>query len=130
LRDELGFHGVVVSDDLEMRAIADHHQVPEAAVSAIGAGCDAVLVCSGDLDRQVAVLEGLIRAVETEMLSLKRVEDAMSRGRRLKERMLAMEPRSLSPLAPDWRPPAPTALRDLLGCGEHQAVAAEMAAYV
>lgn len=129
LRNELGFEGVVISDDLEMRAIADHHKAPDAAVAAIGAGCDAVLLCAGDLDRHAAVLEGLIHAVESETLSLKRVEEAMTRNRRLKERMLTMAPRTLSPLAPDWTPPTIAALRDLLGCGEHQAVAAEMAEY-
>ena len=130
LRDELDFHGVIISDDLEMRAIADRHQTPDAAVAAIGAGCDAVLLCAGDLDRQAAVIETLIRAVESETLSLKRVEDAMAQNRRLKERMLTMAPRTLSPLDPQWKPPTMAALRDLLGCGEHQAVAAEMAEYV
>jgi hypothetical protein len=63
-------------------------------------------------------------------LSLKRVEDAMAQNRRLKERMLTMAPRTLSPLDPQWKPPTIAALRDVLGCGEHQAVAAEMAEYV
>jgi len=130
LRDELGFQGVIVSDDLEMRAIADHHAAPDAAVAAIGAGCDTVLLCAGDLGRHAAVLEGLIRAVESETLALTRVEDAMARNRRLKERMLTMTPRTLSPLAPDWKPATTASLRDLLGCGEHQAIAAEMAEYV
>lgn len=129
LRDELGFQGVIISDDLEMRAIADHHTAPDAAVAAIGAGCDAVLLCAANLDRHAAVLEGLIRAVESEALALKRVEDAMNRNRRLKERMLTMTPRPMSPLAPDWKPPSAASLQDLLGCGEHQAVAAEMAQY-
>ena len=45
LRDELGFTGVIVSDDLEMKAIANSYTPGEAAVAAIAAGCDAVLMC-------------------------------------------------------------------------------------
>jgi beta-N-acetylhexosaminidase len=45
LRGRLGFRGVVVSDDLEMRAVADHYAVGEAAVTAMRAGSDIVLVC-------------------------------------------------------------------------------------
>lgn len=45
LRDEIGFAGVLFSDDLEMGAIANHHDIEEAAVMAVLAGCDALLVC-------------------------------------------------------------------------------------
>ena len=45
LRGELGYRGVVVSDDLDMKAIADHIGVAESAVGAIEAGCDALLLC-------------------------------------------------------------------------------------
>ena len=46
LRDELGYQGVVLSDDLEMKAIADHYGIEQAACMAIEAGCDSLLVCS------------------------------------------------------------------------------------
>jgi beta-N-acetylhexosaminidase len=46
LRHELGFDGVVISDDLEMKAIADRYGYGDAAVRAIEAGCDVLLVCS------------------------------------------------------------------------------------
>jgi beta-N-acetylhexosaminidase len=45
LRGRLGFRGAVVSDDLEMRAIADHWGIGDAAVRAVQAGSDIVLVC-------------------------------------------------------------------------------------
>ena len=65
LRDELGFEGVILSDDLEMKAVSAQYPVPDAAVEAIRAGCDAVLVCSGDIDLQGRTLEALVRAVES-----------------------------------------------------------------
>jgi beta-N-acetylhexosaminidase len=46
LRGELGFGGLVWSDDLEMKAITERWGVGEAACAAIEAGCDAVLICS------------------------------------------------------------------------------------
>ena len=46
LRDQLGFRGVVVSDDLQMRAVSDRRAVPEAAVAALAAGVDWLLVCN------------------------------------------------------------------------------------
>jgi len=54
LRQELGFEGVIFSDDLEMKAIANHHTVPSAAVLSLAAGCDGILICSGDHDSQAA----------------------------------------------------------------------------
>jgi beta-N-acetylhexosaminidase len=45
LREQLRYDGLVVSDDLEMKAIADHWTAGEAAIEAIRAGCDLVLIC-------------------------------------------------------------------------------------
>ena len=64
LRRELRFEGVILSDDLEMKAVANEYAVPISAVMAIEAGCDGVLICSGDHAAQVAALEALIHAVE------------------------------------------------------------------
>jgi beta-N-acetylhexosaminidase len=46
LRGALGFKGLIISDDLEMKAISGHLGVPDAACQAIAAGCDALLICS------------------------------------------------------------------------------------
>ena len=77
LREELGFQGVILSDDLEMKAIAKTYTVPDAAVEAIAAGCDGLLVCSGDVDVQAATLEALVHAVEEQKIPYKRLEDAL-----------------------------------------------------
>ena len=77
LRDELRFEGVILSDDLEMKAIAKTYTVPDAAVQAIAAGCDGLLICSGDVDVQAATLEALVHAVEQERIPYKRLEDAL-----------------------------------------------------
>ncbi|MEO8678725.1 MAG: beta-N-acetylhexosaminidase [Vicinamibacterales bacterium] len=122
LRDELHYDGVILSDDLEMKAVSARYEVPEAAVEAIRAGCDAVLVCSGDIDLQGRTLEALVRSVESGRIPATRVDDAFARLRRVKERFLM------------GNRPAPRArlreMRSILGREEHQVVAAEMAAFL
>jgi beta-N-acetylhexosaminidase len=122
LREELGFEGVILSDDLEMKAVSTRYAVPDAAVDAIRAGCDGLLVCSGDVDLQARTLEALVRAVEAGAISTKRYDDAFARLKRAKERFLIHE-----------RPDAAArirALRGVLGREEHRLVAAEMAAFL
>src|ERR671938_1601355 len=46
LREELGYEGLVVTDDLEMGAIAKHYEIEESALRAILAGEDMILVCA------------------------------------------------------------------------------------
>src|SRR5437764_8530557 len=122
LRNELGFQGVILSDDLEMKAIANNYEVPEAAVMAIEAGCDGVLICSADYDTQAETVEALVRAVETARLPYARVEDALKRQQRAKERFLGA--------AMVARPAKDKALRQVLGREEHRAVADEMARFL
>ena len=119
LKRELGYDGLVLSDDLEMKAISGRYGMPEATVAAIAAGCDAVLMCGADQDIQARALEAVIRATEEEELPFTRVEDALARHRRVKERFLA---RRVQPLSG-------AQLRAALGRDEHQAVAAEMARF-
>lgn len=119
LREELGFDGVIVGDDLEMKAVSARMDVAEAAVQAVAAGCDGLLVCSGDVERQASVLEALVHAVEEGRVPVKRVEDALARQRRAKERFLAV------PTAA-----ARTPWRQVIGCDAHRRIAHEMAQYL
>jgi beta-N-acetylhexosaminidase len=121
LREELGYRGIIFSDDLEMKAVAREYQVPSAAVMALEAGCDGVLICSGDHETQAAALEEIVHAIEDERLPVTLIEDALKRHRRAKERFLS-SPRSM-------RPANRSALRQLLGSDEHQAIADTMARF-
>jgi beta-N-acetylhexosaminidase len=120
LKKKLGYAGLVLSDDLEMKAISGRYGHSDATVLAIEAGCDAVLMCAPKPQEQFEALEAIIHAVEQQRLPLKRVEDALARHRRVKELFLA------------GRRPKPSSgasLRSVLGRDEHQAVAAEMARF-
>jgi beta-N-acetylhexosaminidase len=121
LRDELHYDGVILSDDLEMKAIANTYSVPDAAVQAIAAGCDGVLICSGNLAAHAETLEALVHAVEDKRLPWARVEDALKRQRRAKEHFLT---------APVTMPGRRATLRQVLGCDEHQRVAEEMSRFL
>jgi beta-N-acetylhexosaminidase len=121
LRDELGFNGVIVSDDLEMKAIANAYMPGDAAVAAINAGCDTLLMGglgSGGIELQMQALEAIIHAVEDERLPIKRVEAALERNRYAKERFLR-----------DWRPPTAAELRAVIGSDQHRAISEQMAAF-
>jgi beta-N-acetylhexosaminidase len=122
LREELGYAGVILSDDLEMKAVSARTPVPRAAVQAVKAGCDGLLVCSGDVDLQAATLEALVKAVESGEIPQKRIDDAMTRLRRAKEEFLARERPKMSARLKE--------LRTVIGQDEHQAIAAEMAAFL
>jgi beta-N-acetylhexosaminidase len=119
LREELAFPGVILSDDLEMKALANTRRVPEAAVEAIAAGCDALLVCSGDVDLQAATLEALVHAVEDGRIAYPQLDDSLKRLRRAKERFLG------APVAAGTG----ARLRHVLGCDAHQRVAEEMSRF-
>lgn len=86
LKGELGFDGMVVSDDLGMNAVAATWPTPEAMVASLEAGCDVVLLCNSTLDDQVAAFEAVIRAAESGRLSQTRIDDALARQRRVKTR--------------------------------------------
>ena len=118
LRGELGFDGLVFTDDMDMKAISLRFEPGEAAARAVTAGCDAVLQCGGDMDRVAAVLEGLVRAMEDESLPDARVDDALRRHAALKARYLSDQARRHAPAAPS--------LREVIGSAEHALVAEQM----
>ncbi len=78
LRGELGYAGCVVTDDLDMRAVADEHSCEEAAVKALGAGCDVALVC-GTEDAAPRMHGAILQAVRRGVLSEERVREASGR---------------------------------------------------
>ena len=117
LKQTLGFQGVVISDDLGMKAVSATMSPGEASVAAVAAGCDAVLLCNHTIDEQVDALEALIRAAESGAILPTRIDDALKRQHAAKVRMMTGLKRS------------PVAL-DVVGCAAHQDVATEMATWL
>lgn len=70
IREEIGFDGVLVSDDLAMKALGG---TPEARVAAaLSAGCDIALHCAGDLDTNRAILASAPRIAASGLARLAR----------------------------------------------------------
>ena len=78
LREELGYEGLVVTDDLEMGAIAKHCEIEEAALRAILAGEDMILVCARpDIIRRA--YDALLKAAQSGELSRGRITASLRR---------------------------------------------------
>jgi beta-N-acetylhexosaminidase len=89
LRAEIGFDGVLFSDDLEMAAISGgraRYSVEDAAVEAVWAGCDALLICKSE-DLQDRAHEALVKKAEQDRKFKDRCAEAA--GRCLRVRRLA-----------------------------------------
>ncbi len=92
LRDELGFQGVVVSDDLQMGAIADQYGLETAVHQALLAGVDILLFANNNprayepdiAPRVVALVEALVR---DGALTEERIDESVERVRALKRRL-------------------------------------------
>jgi beta-N-acetylhexosaminidase len=83
LRERMGYEGLVFTDALDMRAIADRHPAPEAAVLAKIAGADVALPL-GDDANQIAVAEGLAAATADGRLAAEDLAATVGRLDRLR----------------------------------------------
>ncbi|MBI4240132.1 MAG: beta-N-acetylhexosaminidase [Candidatus Rokubacteria bacterium] len=83
LRGELGFTGVVLSDDLEMGAIRELCGIGEATVRAAGAGHDLLLICHTEAAQRQA-RSALLEAYRTKQLPMSELEASVERIERLK----------------------------------------------
>jgi beta-N-acetylhexosaminidase len=107
LREQLGFNGLVLSDCLEMKAISETFGTERAAVKALQAGIDLVLV-SHHYMRQQGSIEAIRVAVQTHELSSQAVHQAAEHVLRLKANYLA------------WKEIATSAtLPTCIGCEAH-----------
>lgn len=91
LRADLGFTGVVVSDDLEMGALRSFGAVPDLAVAALGAGADWVLICN-DLEASMRAGERIATAIERRELDEDAVAQSARRVRGLRQKQATGPP--------------------------------------
>jgi len=87
LREQLGFKGVVFSDDMQMKAISDIYGFKQSVILGINAGVD-VLVYSSYFTKKSSVLkevrEIIIEAVQNGQIKIEEIEDSYKRIIRLK----------------------------------------------
>jgi beta-N-acetylhexosaminidase len=82
LRDEIGYDGVVFTDDMEMKAIANNFDFDEAVIGTIEAGADVVTICHTP-EKQHRAIDLLAAAIDSGRLSRERVADSIRRIDRL-----------------------------------------------
>ena len=84
LRKELGFDGLLITDDMEMKAIDDRYRSGEAAVMAVEAGADIVMVLWTST-KQIEVFDALLSAVKSGRISQARLDQSVERILKSKE---------------------------------------------
>ena len=118
LRTECGYDGVCVSDDLEMKAVADRYEVEVLVEKGLNAGCDLFLICR-DVDKSARAIEAAHKLVESGRVPRARVEQALRRVQAMKHRYVG------APAAPSLRD-----AQAMLRTAPHLALAERLAAVV
>lgn len=114
LRTELGFDGLIVTDDMEMKAIDDRYRSGEAAVMAVEAGADVVMVLWTPT-KQLEVFDALLSAVKSGRISQARLDQSVKRI--LKSKAAAFDRRFVDP----------DAVGETVGTDAHQQLAQTIA---
>ena len=122
LRKQMGYKGLIISDDLEMKAIADRVGVPTAAVDSLAAGADLLLVCKS---RELILesIEAVAKALERGAVKTT-APDAERRILAAVKRFLIGSGRKGDGL---HRPVDPARAMKIVGSARHTKVAAEVA---
>lgn len=114
LRQEMGYEGVVITDDLEMKAVADRYAIEDMVELGLAAGVDIFLICHTEEKWQRA-FEQLVRLAERDAGARERVMASSARVLALKRAQL-----------PSSRYEVPSSLLAELDTAEHRAVMAEL----
>ncbi len=116
LREELGFDGLIVTDDMEMKAIDERYRTGEAAVMAIEAGADMVLTL-WRYRNQREVFNALVSAVKSEKISEDRINQSVERILKYKKAFGVF----------DWEDATSANAIESVGSGAHRRIAATIA---
>lgn len=78
LRKKLNFNGVVITDDLEMKAITKNYNLSDATINSVKAGCDIILVSQGAKNSEI-VIKALKIALVNGQITEKRIDESVYR---------------------------------------------------
>lgn len=96
LREEMGFQGVVITDDLTMGAITGHYTLAAAAVDTVQAGSDILLVAH-EYGNEQAVRKALLDSVKSGILEESRIDESVYRILALKDKYRLTDQRTAVP---------------------------------
>jgi beta-N-acetylhexosaminidase len=86
LRTQLGFHGVIVSDSLSMGGIGARYSLPQAAVLALAAGNDLILLGNGDPAYECKAMSAIQAAVKSGRIDRKKLHESALRVNQLRDK--------------------------------------------
>ncbi len=89
LRKELGWSGVVVSDDMQMKAITEHYGFEEAVTRGFNAGVDIFIISRKSNDEDIVghFIEIIVGGVESGAIKMERLDEAVARIETLRNRL-------------------------------------------
>jgi beta-N-acetylhexosaminidase len=96
LRNELGFQGLVISDDMTMGAVSKNYELGEAVIKAVQAGIDVILV-GHEYDKEVKVILALRQAVKDKRISMDQLNTSVTRILMLKSKYGISDQRTTEP---------------------------------
>src|SRR5690606_18865446 len=85
LRGDLGFDGVVITDDMTMRAIEKNYSIGYAALESIKAGADIILV-GHNYENAITVFNSIKTGIDTGAISIDRIDESVYRILKLKQK--------------------------------------------
>ena len=109
LRNDLGFQGLIVSDAFNMKAIADHWPMEEAAVQSFNAGCDLLLTIGVELKKIKQVIDFFTKAVREKRIPEERIDESFARIVAFKKKYCVRS----GAFIPDYT---------IIGCSEHKKI--------
>lgn len=116
LREELGYDGVVITDDLEMNAVAEKYTPAQMVELGLRAGVDIFLICH-EFQKFRDAHDHLLSLARSNELDRQRVFESANRVMRLKDGLLSSWPRPWVPV-PGWH--------EVLGCEQHRSTMARV----
>ncbi|MCW3059745.1 MAG: beta-glucosidase-related glycosidase [Capsulimonas sp.] len=90
LRGDLGYEGLIITDCLEMKGVADQWGSAEASVLALEAGAD-ILLCCHTWETQVAIRDAVTAAVRNGRITEARIEESLARIAAAKKRWISKQ---------------------------------------
>ena len=78
LRTEIGFSGLIISDDLKMKALTHSYTVPEIGIRSVLAGND-ILLAAWEKQSQLQMIDSIEKAVLRKVISEEQIDESVAR---------------------------------------------------
>ncbi len=118
LREELRYNGIIITDDLGMKALANRYTTEEIPVMALKAGCDMLLYCN-EFDAPPKALEAVRKAIHDKEIPHPQIQESLHRVAELKKTHAEfMKPQAFEAALPLITNPANLLLADSIRKGE------------